>query len=720
MNDLIDLRNFEGIIPRQAPKELPPKAAQTAENCDLLAGRLDPINAPDAATLTGWKLKALNPNLDVVQSPINEDQYERYYWTGAPDGKMKVAGTFAERDVALPIPDAPTGVSTAYYFDDPVNDLALTWYGGTAVPTVACPYASHKYTEIGLEISFNFPGQVVSLIGAGLCETPKYQLAVSGDGTGDLPGTLNCLSSITDGSYVALTDGTNKYAELQVVTVADDVTTIDILGGINIRIWNPYTVTLTINMNYTDAVTKYFYYVMTYVDDHGAEGPPSEISPFVTRHAGQYSVVSGLDVSTDPNIVKKRLYRSVAGTAEDAFLYLDEVANATTSYTDKKTDAELVEPLDYYGNPPDDMEGLVLMPGGWMAAFKGKDLYYSKPFLPNVWSPEWNMTVEHDIVGLASSGNDLVVLTTGYPVLVTGSHPEILTQTELMQNQSCVSKESICQIKTTIAYASPDGIVMLQGGRADLVSEKYFKREDWQAWNPSGMAWDIHDKRLYGFRRTVKSLDASPAVDEGGGTVGLPCTAHGFSAGDVITLYGTDNYDATYTVLGTSTANSIHVTASYSAETFSARDRVFLGVSSFVFDFDEGLSALTTSDEIAVAIFSDLEDDTLYMNQDGTINSWGTGSGKTLTWKSAQFQFDYPVEFNCGRIVAPSYPGGTDLQLRLYANGVLQTTLYVLDETAFRLPSLRPERVWAVEVVSTVSVDEVSIATSMAGLLNSG
>jgi hypothetical protein len=67
------------------------------------------------------------------------------------------------------------------------------------------------------------------------------------------------------------------------------------------------------------------------------------------------------------------------------------------------------------------------------------------------------------------------------------------------------------------------------------------------------------------------SLDLEGAVvaDAGAGKVTIPCT-NVFNDGDTITISGSDNYDATYTLDAASTAAAIVVTAAYSAETFAA------------------------------------------------------------------------------------------------------------------------------------------------------
>jgi len=65
------------------------------------------------------------------------------------------------------------------------------------------------------------------------------------------------------------------------------------------------------------------------------------------------------------------------------------------------------------------------------------------------------------------------------------------------------------------------------------------------------------------------TLDAEAVTNIGGGLVGLPCAGHGLPVGAEITVAGTDNYDATYTIKRGTTTSVIAVTATYAAETLN-------------------------------------------------------------------------------------------------------------------------------------------------------
>ena len=69
-----------------------------------------------------------------------------------------------------------------------------------------------------------------------------------------------------------------------------------------------------------------------------------------------------------------------------------------------------------------------------------------------------------------------------------------------------------------------------------------------------------------------RPLNAAAAVDKGGGLVGIPITAHGWTTGKSVTLTGTTNYNATYTLDATTSVNEIVVAATFIAETFAITD----------------------------------------------------------------------------------------------------------------------------------------------------
>ena len=60
----------------------------------------------------------------------------------------------------------------------------------------------------------------------------------------------------------------------------------------------------------------------------------------------------------------------------------------------------------------------------------------------------------------------------------------------------------------------------------------------------------------------------SSAIDNGDGTVGLPCPGHGFTAGQSVEISGTTNYDGSYTLPDQTSGSEdvVVITATYVAE----------------------------------------------------------------------------------------------------------------------------------------------------------
>jgi hypothetical protein len=96
------------------------------------------------------------------------------------------------------------------------------------------------------------------------------------------------------------------------------------------------------------------------------------------------------------------------------------------------------------------------------------------------------------------------------------------------------------------------------------------------------------------FEGITYSLNTSgSAVNKGSGKVGLPCTSQPYATGNSIQIRGSVNYNGTFTVDSTSSANEIVITASYVSETFTGSEtvnqRVTLGAGNNNPDVEKGV-----------------------------------------------------------------------------------------------------------------------------------
>lgn len=232
-------------------------------------------------------------------------------------------------------------------------------------------------------------------------------------------------------------------------------------------------------------------YVYTWVTSLGEESEPNPASNELNWQPGNSVTLSGfVTAPAGRGITKQRIYRSQTGSAGTNLYFIAERADTNANYVDTipiDTFAEVL-PSRNWNAPPDDMAGLIPMPNGIMAAFSGKKICFCEPFHPHAWPESYQLTTDFPIVGLAAIGQVLIVLTEANPYIVSGSDPASMYATKLETNLPCINGRSIVDLGFAIAYASHEGLVVVDGsGAPNLVTREIFNRDDWLALNPSIM-----------------------------------------------------------------------------------------------------------------------------------------------------------------------------------------------------------------------------------------
>jgi len=103
----------------------------------------------------------------------------------------------------------------------------------------------------------------------------------------------------------------------------------------------------------------------------------------------------------------------------------------------------------------------------------------------------------------------------------------------------------------------------------------------WSGFKDSETDTEVNDATLTMslFNQTTKSpIAAGPAVDKGGGKVGIPCTAHGQVEDDYIRMEGSQSYNDEFAVHADTTANEIVIVATFIAESFLGTEKIYIGV----------------------------------------------------------------------------------------------------------------------------------------------
>lgn len=236
------------------------------------------------------------------------------------------------------------------------------------------------------------------------------------------------------------------------------------------------------------------FYVATYVDKYGAEGPPSPPSIEVEVYPLQSVTLNPLPLGPGaPYAVEKvRIYRTNTVGTEAVFQFVAEVNAGVTSYLDNVFSSNLGEALqsETWDPPPPDIRGLISLPNGVLGAFRNNELLFSEQGLPHAWPIGYRRSVDYNVVGLGVIGNEIFVGTEGTCYVVSGNDPAAYTITPLPIPYSCVSKASIVSTGDSVIYASEEGLVMVGRAGAVLLTERIFSREDWALYSPDQIkAW---------------------------------------------------------------------------------------------------------------------------------------------------------------------------------------------------------------------------------------
>lgn len=243
-------------------------------------------------------------------------------------------------------------------------------------------------------------------------------------------------------------------------------------------------------------------YVYTYVSAYGEEGEPSPVSDPIDIDG---SLPVTLTMAGAPagayEMSLKRIYRSSTVGSTAKFQFVAEVPVAQGSYTDSLTQAELGEVLPTEGwiPPPAGLKGLRMMANGAAVGFVGRTVYFSEPNLPHAWPHKY--TIDFDIVGIATFGQTVAVMTTSFPFLIQGADPAAMTPTKLELPQACVSKRSILETGDGVIYASPDGLVTIGAG-ASVLTQSLMSRDIWQTYVPASMELFLYERRVHCFYNT--------------------------------------------------------------------------------------------------------------------------------------------------------------------------------------------------------------------------
>jgi len=537
------LKNFSGELPNVPDYKLPDANAQQALYCDFAQNDLRPLRGgtliktmsntvrgiytEEGTNFYTWPVETFT-----AKGPVNNDTYGRMYFMNtngfkvAPYSGAGATGGEPATSYLVGVP-APTTAPTlvlkqrATLPDYPSISITTTvWYelngkryqeGAMTAFTVVTPWKKYTFTPPTRTL-YN-PGQEATstFVEAESSTTTVVTEAVAASGT---PPDAKLTAQII------VLDTSNSNKEIFNVTVSSGATTPTrsnaFPGGVEVMLSSDGTLT------YEWGIVETRAYVYTMVNSYLEESAPSlanvvsvtyldyvEVTTTVPSFTG-YSPRSATNIyrtfGTNPT------YFKITTTSLGSNVYKDE--------TYKSSDIGVALPSLEWDLPESGMTGLVPMPNGFFAAFKGNMLYFSEPFRPHAWP--YAMSFPNTIVGICPDAQSLVVTTNAGAHMVLGSLPSNMSQQKLPLPQAGTAQRLMVNLEGAVAYASSDGIVLVQGSQSTMtLSQKFYSREDWRTTFAS-ISDDARFGYTDGYLVMVSSAEAKGIIirlDEAAGTL---------------------------------------------------------------------------------------------------------------------------------------------------------------------------------------------------------
>lgn len=250
-------------------------------------------------------------------------------------------------------------------------------------------------------------------------------------------------------------------------------------------------------------------YVFTYVSQFGSvqeESAPSPTATILVHPTGTTVTVGNLGAMPPTgkyNITHKRIYRTVGGNTGVDYRFVGEVPIGQTTFTDNLDDIAIVNRPRLrslnFTPPPEDLRGIVAMPGGFLAGFRRNEVWFSEPNFPHAWPAEYVLTVRHNVVGLGVVNNLLVVGTERFPEIIYGNAPSALGQEIIPLNEPAASKRSFTTDGEAVVYASPNGLVAIGPGVRQRITDNLFRRDEFQEYTPTSLYGRVYDGTYFGW-----------------------------------------------------------------------------------------------------------------------------------------------------------------------------------------------------------------------------
>lgn len=494
---------FGGIAPRVAARLLQDHMAQRAANVKIASGELGTLGAVSAITTPTKTMPPLTmylarnglvssswftwpTDVDVVRAPLSADVEARFYWTG--DGEPRYA-TYSKATLSG-LNDYPSNYWTLGV-PKPIAAPSVSPSGGVGAADTRL-YRYTFFSELGEESGASPASAVV---------TGKVDDTWAISGMDAVPANSGDITNITYvGTSVTITTTNNHFNRV----------------GEFVKIANVSTVSNVNNTTTGWELTAVGDKTMTFTVTSAPAGTYNN----ATDTTDTWTRVVEWNVSN----MKRRLYRSV-GTIATFQLVAEDVG---TSYNDTILDADL--PGDElisltWEPPPIGLTGMFTHPSGAVGGFVGNLLRLSEPYQPHAWPPEYEWATDHDIVGVAVYGSEIVVGTRGNPYIASGTDPASMSMDKTNAPYPCLAKRGVVPVGDGVLYPTKQGMAFVGQGGFRLFTNDFYTEDEWEPLAPSSMFAEFANGRVYVGYTDTDGADGILVFDNGlHTTVDLSCS----------------------------------------------------------------------------------------------------------------------------------------------------------------------------------------------------
>ena len=467
---VIALNGFRGAAPRYSTRLLKPNQAQRAWNCRITSGRLDPIKGPGLVFTSA------------IEGEIRTMYRYRHHVDGVQVDNWLIWNT--DVDVQLsPLANDPRGVFyfTSADFEPRVSSYELAIAGG------AYPAA---WYALGVPSPTVAPS-VAPSGGAGTDENRSYAytfVTAWGEESGPSPASAQATGK-PDGTWAL-----------------DDMQTAPPNGGtvVDAEFDTPVSGQVTVELD-----TVFGLAVHEAIEFAGVGGMTdlNGVHRIVAINVADSKVVLTLDTAVaytsggtwaresplNTAGMRKRIYRT-AGT-NPAFMFVAEIPVADATFDDTVPDTEIGEviPSLLTVPPPKNLTCLKMLPNGCAVGLAGNELCLSDPYRIYSWPISNRYSFSGRGVALEVVGNSVIVLTDGYPILFTGSDPEVMSPDKMPTYAPCVSKRGSVNVGVGSVYPSFDGLWMATPSGVRKLTQDLYRDQEWGELNPATFEAAFHD-----------------------------------------------------------------------------------------------------------------------------------------------------------------------------------------------------------------------------------